>query len=81
MRAPWKFAAGVGRQKNLLSPDGQRETDLVAHAESPQMLYRVGRASVELAREGESLLRRGAADDLRPALLSGQDALLCALAV
>ena len=64
-----------------MTPDGQRETDLVAHAEGPQMLYRVGRASVDLAREGESLLRRGAADDLRPAGLSGQDALLCALSV
>ena len=53
----------------------------MAQAESPQMLCRVSRASVELVREGESLLRRGAANDLRPALLSGQDALLCALAV
>ena len=81
MPAPWKLAAGVGRQRDLLTPDGQRETDLVAQAESPQKLYRVSRASVDLAREGESLLRRGAADDLRPACLSGQDALLCALAV
>ena len=81
MPAPWKLAAGVGRQRDLLTPDGQRETDLVAQAESPQRLYKVSRAFVELVREGESLLRRGAADDLRPARLSGQDALLCALAV
>ena len=53
----------------------------MAQAESPQKLYRVSRASVDLAREGKSLLRRWAADDLRPARLSGQDALLCALAV
>ena len=64
-----------------MTPDGQRDTDLVAQAESQQKLYGVSHASVEPVREGESLLWRGAADDLRPALLSGQDALLRALAV